>query len=225
MNFQRLILSLLSPSRNIIRYNSYVLFRETLSNCNSILNVGAARNTVLGAGFWFTIPQSAHLTTLDINPDSGADLICDVVNIPIPDNTFDLVVCQASAEHFVDIDQALIEIKRVTKTGGFLYFTVPFLQGYHADPYDFRRFTTQGFINIMELSCIHYGISSGPFSVISWILRDLFSFGYCGSLLYNLTRFLSSLVFVPISYFDYIFPHTRSFSRNASEYFYLFRNI
>ena len=119
-------------------------------------------------------------------------LICDVINIPMPDHSFDLVVCQAAVEHFDDINQALQEMKRVTKIGGYLYFTVPFLQGYHADPSDFRRYTSQGFIKIMDLSCVRHGISSGPFSVIAWILRDLFTFGRHGSIIYKSTR----LVFI-----------------------------
>ena len=143
----------------------------------------------------------------------------------MPDHSFDLVVCQAAVEHFDDINLALQEMKRVTKIGGYLYFTVPFLQGYHADPSDFRRYTSQGFIQIMDLSCVRHGISSGPFSVIAWILRDLFTFGRHGSIIYKSTRLVSSLLFVPISYIDYIFPRTMSFSRNACEYFYLFKNI
>ena len=224
MNFKSLIYSILTPSRNIIDRNTYELFRELFIDCNHILNVGSASDTILGADFWSVISPTSKLTTLDINPNSGADLICDVVNMPISDSVFDLVVCQASAEHFEDIDSALFEIKRVTKIGGYVYFTVPFLQGYHADPFDFRRYTLQGFINLVDLPCVHHGVSSGPFSVISWVLRDLFSFGLHGSLLYKLSRLISSLLFVPISYLDYIFPRTLSYSRNACEYFYLFRN-
>ena len=222
---KRLFNALFTPSRNVIDNDSYILFRELFSSCENILNVGSSQNTVLGAKFWSAIPSFAHLTTLDINPDSGADLICDVINIPISDQTYDLVVCQASIEHFEHIDQALREIMRVSKRGGYLYFTVPFLQGYHADPYDFRRFTSQGFIKLIGLPCVHHGTSSGPFSVLSWILRDLFSFGQHGSVLYKASRLISSLIFVPISYIDYVFPRTNSYSRNASEFFYLFRNI
>jgi len=213
-----------SPSRNVIKNNSYQILQKTLVNCKSILNVGASTYTVLGAGFWRFVPQDSHITTLDINPDSGADIICDVISIPVDNNSFDLVVCQASAEHFEDLDLALREIKRVTKNSGYLYFTVPFLQGYHADPSDFRRFTSQGFIRKMDLSCIHHGISSGPFSVISWVLRDLMTFGTRGSNLYKVSRMFSSLVFVPISYIDFIFPRTAAYERNACEFFYLFQN-
>ena len=216
--------SLFTPTRNTIDRTSYVLLRELLSDCRNILNVGSASHTILGSKFWSIVPSSARLTTLDINPKSGADIICDVCHIPSDNNNFDLVVCQASVEHFEDIDSAINEIKRVTTVGGYIYFTVPFLQGYHADPYDFRRYTNQGFINVVNLPCLHFGTSSGPFSVISWILRDIFTFGHSGSLIYKSTRFISSLSFVLISYLDYIFPRTSGYSRNACEYFYLFRN-
>ena len=216
--------SLFSPTRNVISLSTYQYLQKTFRDCKSILNVGASSATVLGAKFWSIVPNDSTLTTLDIDQSSGADLICDVISIPVSDNTFDLVVCQASAEHFENLDLALKEIKRVTKSQRYLYFTVPFLQGYHADPNDFRRFTSQGFINEMNLTCIDHGVSSGPFSVISWILRDLFTFGNRGSLLYQLTRLSSSFIFVPISYLDFVFPRINSYSRNACEYYYLFIN-
>ena len=33
---------------------------------------------------------------------------------------------------------------RVLKPGGYIYSEVPFLQGFHADPDDYQRYTLQG---------------------------------------------------------------------------------
>tara|TARA_Y100001954_G_C15796301_1_gene597807 strand:+ start:1531 stop:1713 length:183 start_codon:yes stop_codon:yes gene_type:complete len=45
------------------------------------------------------------------------------------------------------------------------------------------------------------------------------TFGNKKSLLYKLTRVLSSLMFVPISYVDYVYPRSRGFARNEMSIF------
>jgi len=50
-----------------------------------------------------------------------AYLNADVVNIPLPDETFDSVVCYSSFPHFQDKAKALDEIYRVTRSDGSLF--------------------------------------------------------------------------------------------------------
>ena len=47
-----------------------------------------------------------------------AYLHADVTNLPLGEETFDIVVCYSSFPHFRDKPGALAEIKRVTKSGG-----------------------------------------------------------------------------------------------------------
>lgn len=48
-----------------------------------------------------------------------------VENIPFKDNSFDVILCLASLEHFVDRSRAMKEINRVSKKDGKVIFTVP----------------------------------------------------------------------------------------------------
>jgi len=50
-----------------------------------------------------------------------ACLNADVTGLPLCDETFDSVVCYSSFPHFQDKPKALLEIKRVIKSGGSLY--------------------------------------------------------------------------------------------------------
>lgn len=53
----------------------------------------------------------------------------DVVSVPYGDDTFDIIICNASFHHYTDPDAALEEIKRVLKPGGTLVLgdpTMPF---------------------------------------------------------------------------------------------------
>ncbi len=127
---------------------------DILSFTSTLLNVGSASRTVLGYRFWSLLQKDAVVTTVDIDPDSKPDIIADAANLPLDDCIFDLVVCQACVEHIYDLNQSIIEIKRVTKKDEFLYFTAPFLQGFHADPSDYRRFTLNGFVDFVGSECV-----------------------------------------------------------------------
>jgi len=48
-------------------------------------------------------------------------LNADVTDIPLAEESFDIVVCYSSFPHFQDKPKALAEIKRVTKNGGELF--------------------------------------------------------------------------------------------------------
>ena len=51
--------------------------------------------------------------------DGNIDYLCtDVTDIPLDDETFDVVVCYSSFPHFQDKLKALTEINRVIKSGG-----------------------------------------------------------------------------------------------------------
>jgi predicted SAM-dependent methyltransferase len=69
---------------------------------------------------------------VDIQELPGVDLVADLnAGIPLPDNTFDMVVCQDFLEH-IDMKnriKIMEEIYRVLKPGGRLKFEVPSTDG------------------------------------------------------------------------------------------------
>ncbi len=215
----------LSPSRSIISRNEYMTLIKLIDKPNKILNVGSSTESVLGYKFWKYLEGEYKLINLDICPGENIDIVCDAAEMPFSDGSFDLVVCQAVLEHVENPKKVVSEIKRVLKGKGLFYCTVPFLQGFHADPYDYQRFTMVGMRKLLsEYEIIKEGISSGPFSAIAWIIRDILTFGRKGSLTYNISRIISSLLSFPISLLDFIYPKIDSFKRNASEYYYLARS-
>ncbi|AYL94294.1 class I SAM-dependent methyltransferase [Mucilaginibacter celer] len=82
------------------------------------------------------LPASAQITASDLNPDmleiarskvSGPNLslqTADMLNIPFPDESFDLVVCQFGIMLVPGQEKALQEIYRVLKKGGKLVYSV-----------------------------------------------------------------------------------------------------
>lgn len=75
-----------------------------------------------------------------------------------------------------------LRFSRVLRPGGLVYHEIPFIQGFHASPGDFRRFTLVG---IRELApgneVLEAGVAVGPSSAMLWVASEwlalLFSCG------------------------------------------------
>ncbi len=93
-----------------------------------------------------------EIVNYDIESTIPDAVIGSLVDTPFEDNTFDSIICNAVLEHVPLIDSVMSELSRVLKPGGFLIAGVPYLQPYHLNPTDFRRYTRQG---LEELGEIH----------------------------------------------------------------------
>jgi len=79
-----------------------------------------------------------------------SDIYYDGITLPFADNTFDSILCTEVFEHVEQLDDVIIELYRVLKPGGRMIVTSPFICIEHEMPYDFRRFTFNGLINLMK---------------------------------------------------------------------------
>jgi ubiquinone/menaquinone biosynthesis C-methylase UbiE len=75
--------------------------------------------------------QSGEWDTSEINIRS------DITQIPVPDGSFDSVICTDVLEHVPDAPAALREICRVVRPGGSILVTVPMQCDSHQTPYFF----------------------------------------------------------------------------------------
>lgn len=74
-----------------------------------------------------------NLTGCDINPPQHDNefsfLTADIENLPFGDNEFDVVICNHTIEHVIDLGKAVDELKRIS--GKMLIVTVPCQRYYH----------------------------------------------------------------------------------------------
>jgi SAM-dependent methyltransferase len=68
---------------------------------------------------------------------SKIDIVCDIVNIPEPDASFDIVLCSEVFEHLPDALKAMDEFSRLLKPAGQLILTAPFASFVHFAPYHY----------------------------------------------------------------------------------------
>jgi len=71
---------------------------------------------------------------------------CEIYSMTVDNESYDSAICLSVLEHVIDPEKALIEIKRVLKPGGVLYFFTPFMTGEHLVPNDYLRYTRYWFL-------------------------------------------------------------------------------
>ncbi len=144
---------------------------QQLSYSTKILDLGAGSRR-----------RAPNVINLEIEPTPEIDIIGDGHFLPFKDNTFDAVISEAVLEHVHSPNRVVQEIYRVLKPGGYICVAVPFLQGYHASPHDYQRWTVSGIHQLCAaFSEIESGACAGPTASLHWIFREylglLFSFG------------------------------------------------
>lgn len=75
------------------------------------------------------------------NDQETVDIIADISAIPLPEESFDVIVCTEVLEHSFEPQKALQELSRLLKPSGAILITTPFAYPLHEIPYDFSRIT------------------------------------------------------------------------------------
>jgi len=65
------------------------------------------------------------------------DYVCDIASIPVPDASFDAILCSEVLEHLPEPVSVIQEFFRILKPGGKLILTAPLGSGIHQEPYHF----------------------------------------------------------------------------------------
>jgi SAM-dependent methyltransferase len=138
------------------------LFVEQLGQEATILNLGSGRTNF-----------GSRVVNLDIGPFTHVDVVAVGERLPVQDASLDGVITQGVLEHVPDLPSTLAEIDRVLRPGGLVYHEAPFIQGYHASPNDFRRFTAVGMRELAPgYEVLQQGVAVGPSSAMMWVASE-----------------------------------------------------
>jgi SAM-dependent methyltransferase len=155
----------------------------------------------VGAGGRRIVPQ---ITTCDMFHGSDTDIVGDIHALPIADNSYDCVFCTGTLEHVERPWDAVEELLRVLKPGGVVHIDVPFMQGYHADPTDYWRFTLDGLrLLCKDFTELESGVQIGPSCGVTWIVREWAHSLTTNRIACNALLFATAVAMWPIKFVDY----------------------
>lgn len=83
----------------------------------------------------------------------GIDMVCDAMNLPFDNESFDTYLCFEVLEHISHPDRLFSEASRVLRQGGYLILTTPFLFRIHGgedNKLDFFRYADGAFYKYAE---------------------------------------------------------------------------
>jgi len=150
---------------------------------------------------------SDDISNIDLFPYENVDLTCDIQNIPLKDDSIDAVINIGVLEHVKDPFKVVKEIHRILKRNGLICCAVPFIQGFHASPNDFMRFTYEGMkILFKDFEIVELIPIGGPTSSLLWIFQEwlalFLSFGI--KRIYKVLYFIIMILTFPVKFIDVI---------------------
>jgi len=134
------------------------------------------------AGYSFgSAPPGAKVTCVDISAGPGVDLVADAHDLyMVPDNSVDLVTLVSVLQHVRYPQKVMDEIFRILKPSGIVYVNVPFIFPFHADPYDFYRFSHKGIVILCEaFEHVDSGFNRGPASTMQHLSVHFLAMLFC----------------------------------------------
>jgi SAM-dependent methyltransferase len=166
---------------------------------------------------------AAHATTVDFVKCTGTDVVANVCDTPFEDNHADLVIATGLLEHLEDDDAFLAEAFRVLKPGGQLHVEIPFMQQYHDDPIDSRRYTGPGLERLLGqhgFTDFNTGFHIGPGVAIATLNAYYASMLFEGKSLpariaSNAAFFVATILGKPLVWMDRWMKHKKSAHRLA----------
>jgi len=103
-----------------------------------VLDAGA------GAGRYRSLFHHCEYRAQDFGQEPGTlgkytklDYQSDITNIPVPDGSFDVILCTEVLEHVPEPIKAIGEFSRILKTGGRLLLTAPLGSFLHQEPFHY----------------------------------------------------------------------------------------
>ncbi len=194
-------------------------YHSTAKNClekyndeHVIINLGSGPSYFYGR---------KDIINIDVFSLDEVDIVADAAKLPIADESVDFIITIAMLEHVIDPYQVVQEMHRILKPHGEIFTYIPFIQPYHAAPYDYSRWNHQGIRRLFADFADHrIFIGSGPTSGMLYILEEwlsiLLSFGI--KPLHDCWFLLLMLLLFPIKYLDLIL-NKFEFAANAASGF------
>lgn len=131
-------------SKHLTRLGLESFYQSNLKDVNGvILDIGSGTQAL-------NYGNSSRIVRLDIKKTENVDIAADAHDLPLPDSSFDAIICKQVLEHLYHPHKAVDEMRRVLKPGGKLVASTCFYWPIHGEPYDYFRYTRFGLEKLFE---------------------------------------------------------------------------
>jgi SAM-dependent methyltransferase len=203
--------------------------QKALKNLLGTVYTGESAIVLIGAGFESVykriLSPYRNILRIGLATRGEVDLLTDICDIPLRTDSVDLIFSSSVLEHVYNPEQAVREMFRVVKPGGYVYAEIPFMRAYHMAPVDYQRYTISGIEELFKrhgFRLIEKGVCSGPFTALALFLVDFFA----GLFSFNkYMKAVASLVFSillhPVKYLDRFVENFKWSEINACNFYYI----
>ncbi len=168
--------------------------------------------------------RANYIINLDIEKMPNVDVVGNGHFLPFKDNIFDIVILEAVLEHVEHPNKVILEVNRVLKPGGWICVAVPFIQGYHASPSDYQRYTVYGLESLLsDFVKAESGFCVGPTSALHWIFKEYIGiiFSFSNIWVYKIISFIIGWLTFPLVYIDKLLYNNKNAHNIASAVFFI----
>jgi len=168
------------------------------------------------------LKNRTDIINVDIFAFDEVDIVADCEDLPIENNTVDMIINVGMLEHVKSPEDVVAEMHRILKSKGRAICFLPFMQPFHAAPYDYQRWTLPGLKSLFsEFSNIDAGIAAGPTSGMLWVLQEwvsiVVSFG--SKRIHDIVFLSLMLMTFPLKYVDIMITRFPDSEKIASGFF------
>ncbi len=148
--------------------------------------------------------------TLDVNTESGCDIVADCRDIPVDNDSFDSIVCTQVLGDIPNLGDVVSEFHRILKSKGYLLLSESFFNELHSEPYDFWRFTPYTFQAIFpsnQWEIVKIDRVGGFWSVLAQLVARYFILRfnlYKSMFVGRIFSFINTLISYVVLFFDRI---------------------
>jgi SAM-dependent methyltransferase len=193
------IVDVVSPVYPLPTFERRRLVKKALAEEKLVLNLGSGASSI-----------GEKVVNVDFFPYANVDIVCSIDALPFQDDCVDLIVNIAVLEHVPNPSEVVDEFFRVLKPGGKIYCFVPFIQGFHASPWDFQRYTKPGLKVLFNKFEIESITSAGPTSGMLWVFQEwvalILSFGL--KPIHKFVWPITLLLLWPLKFLDVVLRHS-----------------
>jgi len=116
--------------------NSYKKFIDEkiaiIAKEKEILDIGGGKKFSKWLKKYKNLFLNSNYKTLDVDESTNPDIVADIHNIPLENESVDAIICASVLEHVENPFLAVKEMYRILKPGGKLFVYVPSIYPYHS---------------------------------------------------------------------------------------------